>query len=260
MAKAVATEANATLFSISSSSLMSTYFGVSARLVKHLFEMARQSKPSIIFIDEVDLLCSARGSGAGSEVADRIKTEFLGQMQGVGDNNDGIWILGATDIPWALDSAIRKCFERRVYIPLPEPEARKLMFNLSNIPNELSDKDIINMSRRTEGYSGADIAVLVNAALMEPIKRVKRATHFKVVSGPNPYNPSQIRNDLFTPCSPGDHGATEMTWTDLEDGKLLEPPVTKRDFEEALASTHPTVNAADIPQYKEWTRDFGQEG
>ena len=262
LAKAVATEADSTFFSVSSSSLVSKYLGESERLVKKLFEMARDSQPSIIFIDEVDSLCSARGSGSGSEATDRIKTEFLVQMQGVGNNNDGVLVLGATNIPWALDSAIRRRFERRIYIPLPEAEARKLMFhlNLGDIPHELNDRDIIDMSRRTDGYSGADIAIVVKDALMEPIRRVQKATHFKVVSGPDPNNPGQTRSDLLVPCSPGDRGATEMRWTDIDGGRLLEPAVTQRDFEEALASTRPTVNVADLQQYEEWTRDFGQEG
>lgn len=78
--------------------------------MKQLFEMARQQKPSIIFIDEVDSLCSAR-SDTESESAKRIKTEFLVQMQGVGNDSDGILVLGATNIPWVLDSAIRRRFE-----------------------------------------------------------------------------------------------------------------------------------------------------
>ena len=165
--------------------------------MKQLFEMARQSKPSILFIDEVDLLC---------KTADPVRREFLVQTQGVGNNNEGVLVLGATSFPWALDSTIQRCFEQRIYVPLPETEARTFMLtsNLSNIRNKLSDEDVMDVSQRTEGFSGTDIATLVNAALMEPIKRVKRETHFKVVSGPDPYNPDQIRDDLFTPCSPGD--------------------------------------------------------
>ncbi|XP_043937570.1 vacuolar protein sorting-associated protein 4A [Protopterus annectens] len=108
LAKAVATEANnSTFFSVSSSDLMSKWLGESEKLVKSLFELARQHKPSIIFIDEVDSLCGSRNENE-SEAARRIKTEFLVQMQGVGNNNDGILVLGATNIPWVLDSAIRR--------------------------------------------------------------------------------------------------------------------------------------------------------
>merc|ERR1712154_439326 len=92
--------------------------------------MAREHKPSIIFIDEVDSLTSSRSDNE-SESARRIKTEFLVQMQGVGNDNDGILVLGATNIPWVLDSAIRRRFEKRIYIPLPEAHARTAMFKLS---------------------------------------------------------------------------------------------------------------------------------
>lgn len=72
--------------------------------------MAREHKPSIIFIDEIDSLCSSR-SDTESESARRIKTEFLVQMQGVGNDMEGILVLGATNIPWVLDAAIRRRFE-----------------------------------------------------------------------------------------------------------------------------------------------------
>merc|ERR1711997_531751 len=130
LAKAVATEADSTFFSVSSSDLVSKWLGESEKLVKNLFEMAREKKPSIIFIDEVDSLCSSRSDNE-SESARRIKTEFLVQMQGVGNDTDGILVLGATNIPWVLDAAIRRRFEKRIYIPLPELPARQTLFKLS---------------------------------------------------------------------------------------------------------------------------------
>ena len=90
---------------------MNTFLNVQTgtffRLVKTLFELARDNQPSIIFIDEVDALCGSRSENE-SESARRIKTEFLVQMQGVGNDNNGVLVLGATNIPWTLDSAIRR--------------------------------------------------------------------------------------------------------------------------------------------------------
>ena len=82
-------------------------FDLLIRLVKQLFTMARESKPAIIFIDEVDSLCGTRGEGE-SEASRRIKTEFLVQMNGVGNDDTGVLVLGATNIPWQLDNAIKR--------------------------------------------------------------------------------------------------------------------------------------------------------
>ena len=103
----MATESNSTFFSVSSSDLVSKWMGESERLVKQLFQMARERKPAIIFVDEVDSLCGTRGEGE-SEASRRIKTEFLVQMNGVGNDDTGILVLGATNIPWQLDGAIKR--------------------------------------------------------------------------------------------------------------------------------------------------------
>src|SRR3569833_4538116 len=92
--------------------------------------MARENKPSIIFIDEVDALCGTRGEGE-SEASRRIKTEMLVQMDGVGKDSTGVLVLGATNIPWQLDAAIRRRFQRRVHITLPDLAARTTMYRLA---------------------------------------------------------------------------------------------------------------------------------
>ncbi|XP_049444568.1 vacuolar protein sorting-associated protein 4B-like [Epinephelus fuscoguttatus] len=262
LAKAVATEANnSTFFSISSSDLVSKWLGESEKLVKNLFSLARENKPSIIFIDEIDSLCGSRSENE-SEAARRIKTEFLVQMQGVGNDNEGILVLGATNIPWTLDSAIRRRFEKRIYIPLPEEHARSFMFklHLGSTPNELTEADFITLGKKTEGYSGADISIIVRDALMQPVRKVQSATHFKKVRGSLWNNPDVVVDDLLTPCLPGEPNAIEMTWVDVPGDKLLEPVVSMPDMLRSLANTKPTVNEQDLDKLKKFTEDFGQEG
>ncbi|XP_007898715.1 vacuolar protein sorting-associated protein 4B [Callorhinchus milii] len=262
LAKAVATEANnSTFFSVSSSDLVSKWLGESEKLVKNLFQLARDHKPSIIFIDEVDSLCGSRSENE-SEAARRIKTEFLVQMQGVGVDNEGILVLGATNIPWVLDSAIRRRFEKRIFIPLPEKAARSIMFklHLGVTPNSLNEENYRTLGSKTEGYSGADISIIVRDALMQPVRKVQSATHFKKVRGASNVNPSVIVEDLLTPCSPGDPNAVEMTWIDVPGEKLLEPVVSMDDMLRSLTNTKPTVNDEDLKKLKKFTEDFGQEG
>ncbi|KAG7231062.1 hypothetical protein INR49_025092 [Caranx melampygus] len=232
-----------------------------SKLVKNLFDLARQHKPSIIFIDEVDSLCGSRNENE-SEAARRIKTEFLVQMQGVGNNNDGILVLGATNIPWVLDAAIRRRFEKRIYIPLPEEPARAQMFrlHLGNTPHSLSEADLRQLARKTDGYSGADISIIVRDALMQPVRKVQSATHFKKVRGPSRSNNQVMVDDLLTPCSPGDPAAIEMTWMDVPSDKLLEPIVCMSDMLRSLSTTRPTVNTEDLLKVKKFTEDFGMEG
>ncbi|XP_024114694.1 vacuolar protein sorting-associated protein 4B [Oryzias melastigma] len=262
LAKAVATEANnSTFFSVSSSDLVSKWLGESEKLVKNLFALAREHRPSIIFIDEIDSLCGSRSENE-SEAARRIKTEFLVQMQGVGNDNEGILVLGATNIPWTLDSAIRRRFEKRIYIPLPEEHARSSMFrlHLGSTPNNLTEADFVTLGKKTDGYSGADISIIVRDALMQPVRRVQSATHFKKVQGSTWNHPGVVVDDLLTPCSPGDPDAIEMTWMEVPGDKLLEPVVSMTDMLRSVGNTKPTVNEQDLEKLKQFTEDFGQEG
>lgn len=250
LAKAVATEANnSTFLSISASDLVSKWQGESERLVKTLFQMARDRKPSIIFIDEIDSVAGQRGDNE-PESSRRIKTELLVQMQGVGNDNDGVLVLGATNIPWMLDSAIRRRFERRIHIGLPKPEARARMFKLhmGDTPNTLTERDYEQLGKDSDNYSGADCAVCVRDGIMEPVRRLQTATHFK-----------QVGNQ-YTPCSPSTPGAVEMSWQQLSSDQLLEPKVDYKMMKKALSRTRPTVNAADLDQVEKWSKDFGTEG
>jgi len=268
LAKAVATEADkSTFLSVRSSDLVSKWLGESEKQVKEMFELARQKRPAIIFIDEVDSLCSSRSENE-SESVRRIKAEFLTQMDGVGasDSSDNILVLGATNLPWALDSAIQRRFEKRIYIPLPEVTARTSMFklHLGDTPHELTEKDFKKLGETAQGYSGADIRIVVREALMQPVRKVNKATHFKRVSGPCPSrtaDPNAVYlHDLLTPCSPGDTGAIEMNWTDVPGEKLKEPIVTMDDLERSLKTIRPSVSADGIQEHLKFLSEKGIEG
>lgn len=257
IAKAVATEAGSSCFlSVSSSDLVSKYQGESEKLVKTLFEIARKNSPSIIFIDEIDSLCSARGEGE-NESARRIKTEFLVQMQGVGKGNDGILVLGATNVPWELDPAIRRRFEKRVYIPLPEATARSTMFkiHIGDTPHDLTERDFVLLGKNTEGLSGSDLSICVREALYAPVRMCQDATHFKKTKDTNGKQPF-----MWTPCSPSDAGATEMSLYDVPGEQLLPPKVSVKHFMDAVRATKPSVSPGDLVRQEEWTSQFGMDG
>ncbi|CAB9519813.1 Protein SUPPRESSOR OF K(+) TRANSPORT GROWTH DEFECT 1 [Seminavis robusta] len=274
LAKAVATESNSTFFSVSSADLISKWQGESEKLVRNLFEMARESEGSraIIFIDEVDSLCGTRSEGE-ADSSRRVKTEFLVQMDGVGKAEGSVLILGASNVPWDLDAAIRRRFEKRVYISLPGPSARTYMFkmNTGDTPNNLTDADFDKLGKMSEGASGSDIEVIVKEALMEPLRRCQQAKQF-----------FQDENDKYWPCEkypncylctpklttdPPDTdydcqycGAKRMTLWDVPPEKLDAPPVRSSDFENVMKHAFSTVSEEELNRYKEWTAMFGQEG
>lgn len=276
LAKAVATEADSTFFAMSSSDLVSKWQGESERLVKQMFEMARDKKPSIIFIDEIDSLCTARSEGE-SESSRRIKTEFLVQMDGVGNTQGGVLVLGATNVPWELDPAMRRRFEKRVYIALPEAGARAKMLrlNLGDTPNTVTDEEFEEMAQRSEGYSGSDIAVVVREALMEPLRKSQSARQFVVDTQGN-YHPcvdyphcprcpmvlSTLSGDQLTiakePC-PHCH-AHRMSLYDVPSDRLVVPQISFDDFQKALNKAHSSVGGDELRRFVSWTEEFGQEG
>lgn len=262
LAQAVATETpNSTFFSVSSSDLVSKWLGESERLVRNLFQLAKELSPSIIFIDEVDSLCSAR-SETESESARRIKTELLVQLQGVGHDLEGVLVLAATNMPWLLDAGIRRRFERRIYIPLPDKHVRAVLFrsHMSEVKHELTEQDWRNLAERTEGFSGADISLAVREALLQPLRKLQTATHFKLAHGTSFSDPDVMREDMLTPCSPGDPNAMEMTLWQVPEERLLEPPVVISDMLRALASTKPSIHPEDVEKLEKFHEDFGMDG
>lgn len=252
LAKAAATETDCTFFSVSSSSIVSKWVGESEKIVKSLFELARERKPSIIFIDELDSLCNERGENE-SESSRRIKTELLVQMDGVGNDQKGVLVFGATNIPWKLDPAFRRRFQKKIYIGLATKEDRIKMLKecVKKESHILTEDDFKHLSEKTEGFTGADIKNVVQDSLMQTIRRINTATHFKKVIHKG--------ESLFTSCSPGDPKALKMTMKDIEDDKLIGEPLCLDDFIRSLKIIKPTVSKKDLQCYIDFNQSFGQE-
>jgi len=199
LAKACASELQGTFFSVSSSDLISKWLGESERLLRSLFEMGKASRPAVIFIDEIDSLCGSRESGE-NDSSRRLVTEFFVQMDGLDKDATGPLVLGATNTPWELHGPIRRRFEKRMYIQLPEKTARKTMFklHLGNTPYSLTEEDLEILAEHTEGYSGSDISLLVKDALMEPIRKCREAKNF-IVTEEGYYMPTALSDPKGEP-------------------------------------------------------------
>lgn len=233
LARAVATESKSTFFSISSSSLTSKYLGESEKLVKALFLLARKLSPSIVFIDEIDSLLGQRSEGE-LESTRRIKNEFLVQWSELSSAAAGrepvegdvsrVLILGATNLPWAIDEAARRRFAKRVYIPLPEDAARALQIHklLVHQNHTLLEEDSQKLVELTRGFSGSDITLLAKDSAMGPL----RSLGDKLLSTPT----DQIR------------------------------PIQLEDFIESLKYIRPSVSAEGLDAYEDWVQKFGSSG
>jgi vacuolar protein-sorting-associated protein 4 len=151
--------------------------------VRLIFERAREKKPSIVFIDEIEALCGSRDSSSSSEHDNRVKTEFLVQMDGVAQDNNGILLIAATNLPWTLDSAFLRRFQKLIHIPLPDKEARKRLFeiNVGETLCDISVEDYEEFASKSEEFSGSDIRNVVQEALMMPVKRIYEAEYFRHV-------------------------------------------------------------------------------
>lgn len=218
LAKAVASQCNATFLNVSSASLTSKNFGDAEKLVRAMFSVARKHQPSVIFIDEVDSILGARGEGQ-HEASRRLETEFLVQMDGVGtDSEDRVLLIAATNRPQDLDEAVRRRLTKRVYIPLPDPVTREILIeNLLKGNGKLSNGDVKKIVSTTDGFSGSDLAALCKEAALDSVRT--------------------------------------LSHKELKSGKA--PLIMLKHFNNALKVIRPSVPKSSLQMYERWNNEFG---
>ncbi|KAK3287545.1 hypothetical protein CYMTET_4951 [Cymbomonas tetramitiformis] len=222
VAKALATETGSTFFSISASSLTSKYMGQGEKIVRELFQLARERQPSIIFLDEIDSVLCSRSSNE-HEASRRLKTEFLVQFDGVASGTDDrVLVVGATNLPQELDEALRRRLVRRIYIPLPEESTRYQLVErlLTKQGSHMSEQDLNKVVEFTNGYSCSDLNSLCKDAAMCPVREVPAA-----LLATMPVD--QLR------------------------------PIQLNDFMKACANVRPSVSHDNLKMYQDWNAMFG---
>lgn len=220
--KCIASQIKATFFSISASSLASKWVGEGEKLVRALFHVAKEKEPSVIFIDEIDSLLSQRTDNE-NESARKIKTEFLVQFDGAGcTNKERILIIGATNRPHEIDEAARRRLVKRIYVPLPEGQARVQMIKslMKELQFDFADDDYSEICAATDGYSGSDMFNLCREAAMEPLREI---------------------DDI----SKAVEGSTRG--------------IVKNDFMKALQQIRKSVSKDDLKAYEKWNDDYGSK-
>jgi len=178
LARAIAGEAGVPFFTISGSDFVEMFVGVGASRVRDMFEQAKKNAPCIVFIDEIDAVGRHRGSGMGNSNDEREQTlnQLLVEMDGF-EANEGIIIIAATNRPDVLDPALLRPgrFDRQVVVPIPDIEGREkiLAVHMKKVPLA-PDVNARTIARGTPGFSGADLANLVNEAALLAARRSKR--------------------------------------------------------------------------------------
>jgi transitional endoplasmic reticulum ATPase len=166
LARATAGECGATFFNVAISDVLDMYIGESEQKLHALFEKARSSVPAVLFFDEIEALGGKR-QYTRDAAASKIVSQFLSEMDGFSQDNEGVLILGATNVPWAVDPAFRRPgrFDRVLFVPPPDREARQRILEilLEDRP-QTGAVDLDFLSKQSGGFSGADLQNLVESA------------------------------------------------------------------------------------------------
>lgn len=224
IAAATAAEVDGYFISVDAASIMSKWLGEGEKNVSKLFANARKmlnnGKPVMIFMDEIDSLLGTSSQEVGGEV--RVRDQFLRETDGLSDKGKNIhlYVIGATNKPWALDPPFLRRFQKRIYVPMPDNEARMSQFKLYTAPLALAEGvSLETLAKISEDYSGSDI------------KDICQAVQLRVV------------RELFETGKALDRSTQPR-------------PIDLNDFKEVMRSRRPSVSADSIRAHKAWTENF----
>lgn len=170
IARATAGQINNLFLSVGLEDILDMWVGSSEKNLHHIFETARDNKPCVLFIDEIDALGASRNDMRHS-AGRQLINQFLMELDGVEYNNDGMLVLGATNAPWHLDAAFRRPgrFDRIIFVPPPDEAARQAIFRLKLKDKPAENIDFQQLAKKTEHYSGADIEAVIDLAVEEKL-------------------------------------------------------------------------------------------
>jgi len=166
LARATAGEVKAGFISVGINHVLDMWLGQSERNLHEIFEQARNHKPCVLFFDEVDALGASR-SDMRQSAGRQLINQFLSELDGIKTTNDGVLILAATNVPWYLDSAFRRPgrFDRIIFVPPPDAPARETILRILLKGKPTQDIDHQHISKKTDGFSGADLKTLVDVSV-----------------------------------------------------------------------------------------------
>ncbi len=226
LAKAVATESEANFISVKGPELLSKWVGESEKAVREVFRKARQAAPCVVFFDEIDALAPARGSGIGdSRVTERVISQLLTELDGIEELKDVV-VIAATNRPDLIDPALLRPgrFDRLIYVPPPNREARLEILKIHARGKPLAeDVNLEELAKRTEGYTGADLEALVDAAALLAIQEL-------VQKYPDPEEAEKHSDELR---------------------------ITAKHFEEAVKRVKP-MSTAEMERYRKIAEEFAR--
>jgi SpoVK/Ycf46/Vps4 family AAA+-type ATPase len=226
LAAAVSRGLAATFFNVSASKVLSKWFGESARLVSTLFATARRRAPSMVFIDELECLFPTR-EGATTGAERQVLSTLLAELSGLATSGaaPAVFTIGATNAPWLMDSAALSRFGRRIYVPLPDPAARRSVLEIHLLrKGHVIDFSLERLVEATEGLSGRQLAHLAAAAVENMV--------------------GQCNPDLAEVAA---RGASSLT-----DYRLKTRPIQWPDVEPVLARVKPDTPAQDLRRFESW--------